>query len=411
MGFDVGNFVSSASQGIAERAVSGIKDTIDSSLGGGKGYTDLAASILLSGSSLQTISSIASLQFDNFLDKVADDFFGRLKGSITGSGEGRTPQGLPGNLDSNAAGSLKYPSDLGAYAFALQFAKYKRPLPLSRSTDQITQTIYLPLPRELTGGHQMNLDTPSTGLIGSVYDAAQLAVEKDEITKGTGASVAVPGAVVATGAAASRGGLIGRIGKMAAAGALSESIGAIVEQEAGATPNPNLSVTYKGPSLRTFTFTWEFSPNNAQESQMLQKIMEEIQKRSLAAYSVEGSAALLTYPETVKIKVLPSGSGQIGDLMKFKKGMLSAVDINYSPNGIPSFFKGTKAPTFIGLTLSMQEIEYFVSADYGGTNAGGFSTDPETVMNQLKTAGSLLGEEASSLSADFLHEDPPEEGP
>jgi hypothetical protein len=416
MGFNVGDFISDAASSVANRAISGVVDKVDSALGGG-GYTGLGVSILSSGASVQTIESIASLKFDQLLDNIADDFFGRLKGSITGSDQGRLPTSIPGStsIDLGGAGTLKFPHDLGQYAFALQFAKYKRPVPLSRSTDEITQTIYLPLPRELNGGHQMNLATPETGLIGSVVDASMLAIEKGGVDGGTAASVALPAASLAVGAAASATGVIGIVGKMAAAGALSDSVSAVVEQTVGAVPNPNISVSYKGPALRTFQFNWEFSPNNANESQILQNILTEIQKRSLAAFSVEGSSALLSYPETVKVKVLPGGPGEIGDLMKFKKAFVSGIDIRYAPNGLPSFFKGTKAPTFIGLTITLQEIEYFVSADYGGTNAGGFSEDAnnavEWIKNQVTSVGTASGLGDLFGGTNNAPENPPEEGP
>lgn len=408
MAFNVGDFLGNAGKGIAERAVSGGKNVFDSTALGGKGYTDLGVSILSSGGSVEALKSIGSLMIDGLLDKVSDDFFSRLKGDLMGQGQNRTPQSLGApSMEAGGAGSLKFPHDLGQYAFALQFSKYKRPVPLSRSQDAITQTIYLPLPRELTGGHQNLLETPSTGLLGSIVDAAVLANETGNITGeeagavAAGAGVGGAAAVVAGVGSATRSRAIARAAQMAAVGMVSEGGAALIEQTLGATPNPNLSVSYKGPTLRTFTFNWEFSPNNAKESETLTKILEEIQKRSLGAYSVEGSSAILSYPETVQVKILPGGKGQIGELMKFKKAMVNAVDVNYAPNGIPSFFKGTKSPTFIAMTIVIQEIEYFVSADYGGTNAAGYSQDIDDLAAWGKEQFGALAE----------YENPPEENP
>ncbi len=419
MGFDVGKFVNNASKSIANRAVTQVKNTSESAIGG-QGYVDLATSVLSSGASIQTIKSIASLKFDQFLDKTADDFFSRLKGSITGQGKGRVPTGSSNTSaigESVGASNSMYPHDLGEYRIALQFAKYKRPLPLSRAITEITHTIYLPLPRELHSGHQMELATPQTGMIGSLVDAAFLANENSAVTAGTAASAAVPGAAAATGVAASRAGILGQVGKMAAVGAASESISAMVEQTIGATPNPNLSVSYKGPQLRTFNFTWEFAPTNAKESVTLQKILEDIQMRSLAAYSVEGSSAILSYPNTVTPKVYPNKKGAIGDLLKFKRSMISNIVIDTAPQG-KAFFKGTKAPVFINLAISIQEIEYFVASDYGGSNNAGFATEIEQAFKDLtngtvtmagEVAGGIPGLDSISGIFDVAPENPPEE--
>ena len=370
MGFSVDSFLNSASKTITDRAVSGVTNAVDNALGG-KGYTDLALSVLSSGSSLSTLTSIASLKFDQILDKAATDWFSKLKGDILGAGKGRTAGPLLSLPNAGSKGTLKFPPDLGSYAFVLQFAKYRRPVPLAPSTEEFTQTIYLPLPRELTGGQDMSIQTPETGTFGTMLDAAVLASRNHSVTDGTALAAVDP--IMRAGA-----GIIGAVG--------GESVVTLGEQSAGATANPNLSVAYKGPVLREFSFTWEFSPNNIKESETLQKIVKEIQKRSLAAYTVAGTSAYLSYPEMLLVKVLPNDKeGSIGDLMKFKKSMIKGAHFNYSPNGIPSFFKGTKSPQFISLSLTIQEIEYFVSSDYGGSAAGGLSADAKDLISTVQS--------------------------
>ena len=360
MGFSVDSFLNSASKTITDRAVSGVTNAVDNALGG-KGYTDLALSVLSSGSSLSTLTSIASLKFDQILDKAATDWFSKLKGDILGAGKGRTAGPLLSLPNAGSKGTLKFPPDLGSYAFVLQFAKYRRPVPLAPSTEEFTQTIYLPLPRELTGGQDMSIQTPETGTFGTMLDAAVLASRNQSATDGTVLSAVDP--IMRAGAGFAdllTGGMVSTLG----------------EQSVGATFNPNLSVAYKGPTLREFSFTWEFSPNNVKESDTVQQIVKELQKRSLAAYSVKGTSAYLSYPEMLIPKVVPNDKpGSIGDLMKFKKCMIKSVHFNYAPNGIPSFFKGTKAPQFISVSMSIQEIEYFVSSDFGGAEVGEFSND------------------------------------
>lgn len=385
MGFDVGAFVNNETKQLTDRATSGATDKIDGLLGG-QGFVNLAASILSSGGAISTLTSIASIKFDQVVNKAADDFFGKLKGSILGQGKGRTPS--PTNIlteaTSKIAGdALKYPSDLGNYSIMFQFMKYNRPAPLVASTDKNTVAILLPLPRELLGGHDISIQSGETGTPGALLDAAALA-NQHGVTNGTAASIAYP--LVSAGLT-----ILGQISP--------EAVSA-VEQTAGAIVNPNISAIYKGPVLREFTFSWEFSPNNPAESKKLQAILQEIQKRSLAGFTISGSSAYMSYPEMVIPRILPDGPGQIGDLMKFKKCLVKAIKMNYGPSGIPAFFRDTQAPTFIGVTMAVQEIEYFTTKDYGGTDGAGFSTDIAKAATDLKTSliNTLASAAASAVS-------------
>jgi hypothetical protein len=72
-----------------------------------------------------------------------------------------------------------------------------------------------------------------------------------------------------------------------------------------------------------------------------------------------------------KVKFYPwaRNGGESGraerDLYVIKQCMISDIDINYAPNGVPSFFAGTSLPTLIQLRLGLQEIEYHTQRDYG----------------------------------------------
>jgi hypothetical protein len=52
-------------------------------------------------------------------------------------------------------------------------------------------------------------------------------------------------------------------------------------------------------------------------------------------------------------------------IIGFKHALIENVTINYSPNGIPSFFAGTSLPTFYQVSITLKEIEYFTGEDYG----------------------------------------------
>lgn len=380
MGFDVSKFVTQAGSSVVDRATNG---AVSSASG-----VALGASVLASGASLNALQSVVSSGIEQIAGNAIGDIFSKLKSSILGQVPGRCPPISPQALDKLAGRDhLSYPDDLGEYMFRLQFQKYRRPVPLGTSVPTITQTIYLPLPKELHSGHSIDLQAGQTGFVGSVANAALLAHQnrnKDALQQiqadnrealGAGAALWAAGAIPFVG----------------------DQLQAIGSQTFGIVTNPNLSVTFQGPQLRQFQFTWEFSPNNEAESKKLQQILESIQQRALTRYMNSGSSAILAYPETCTPHALPDGPGNIGDLIRFKNSMINSVDVNYAPNGIPSFFKGTKAPTFIGLSIAFQEIEYFTSSDYNGDVASGISVQGSQITAAVGSVIAGVGQYAKGI--------------
>jgi hypothetical protein len=40
------------------------------------------------------------------------------------------------------------------------------------------------------------------------------------------------------------------------------------------------------------------------------------------------------------------------------------MKVNYAPNGVPSFFRGSQTPTEIDLTITLQETKIFTREDF-----------------------------------------------
>jgi hypothetical protein len=390
MGFNLNNFINTTSQSIANRALSTVTSKVDNVLGGG-GVAGLLSGILSSGASAQSLLSIASLGADKLINNLESEFFGAI--GLGGASKSRLPSNLLKDtslINKLGAGSskLQFPPDLGVYGISFTFAKYHRPSPLVKSDDTITTAIYLPLPRELITKHEIDYTTQSGGTVTGVADAAYQSI----------------GGTVEGGS--KRAGIIAGISAVGTTtgivdGFTGASTAATLGQVLGAVENPNITVSYAGPTLRSFSFSWTFSPNNAKESDTLVTIFNEIYKRSLGGFTEEGSSAILSYPESVNVHVFPKGRGMIGDLMQFKKSVIKSIVVNNSPNNIPSFFKGTQSPTFFDVHLDIQEIEYFVSADYDGSNNNGFSSDVhkigEFAVKQTGALGAALAPLGSAL--------------
>jgi hypothetical protein len=239
----------------------------------------------------------------------------------------------------------QYPSHLGNYYFSMKFADYVRPAPQVRAKLEFKEAFILPLPRELKESFDIKVSEKDQGTAGGIADAATA-----YFTEGSKFDTAQAAQTL----------LLSKL--VQAAGEFGDAIG----QFAGAVPNPHVAAIFSGIGLRTHRFEWTFAPRNEAESRQLQDIIWKLKANSLPSYSTNGTAAL-QYPQLVQIDLYPwaKGDSDKDRLIRFKPCLLSDVSINYSPQGIPSFFAGTKQPTFIQLSLEFLETEIWTGNAYG----------------------------------------------
>jgi len=122
-----------------------------------------------------------------------------------------------------------------------------------------------------------------------------------------------------------------------------------------------MQAIFEGVELRNHSFQWTFTPRNADESRSLRAMIDLFKQNCLPAFSKLGTP-VLQYPPLVDIKFVPS---EISDLIKFNTCMVKDVSINYAPQGLPSFFHGTKQPTMIQLSIELIETEIQTANKYG----------------------------------------------
>ena len=237
----------------------------------------------------------------------------------------------------------QYPEHIGNYYFSMKFANYIRPAPQARASLEFNEAFILPLPRELKESFDVEVSPGATNMAGGIADAVT-----SYFTGGT----ARPSDAAETL-------LLSRL--VQAAGEFGDVIG----QVAGAVPNPHIAAIFSGIGLRMHRFEWTFAPRNAAESKKLQDIIWKLKANSLPSYSTNGTAAL-QYPQLVQIDLYPWASLPDEEkLIRFKPALLKDITINYAPQGIPSFFAGTKQPTFIQLSLEFLETEIWTGNQYG----------------------------------------------
>jgi len=238
----------------------------------------------------------------------------------------------------------QYPEHIGNYYFSMKFANYVRPAPQARAALQFTEAFILPLPRELKESFDIEVSPSATKMAGGIADAAT-------------AYFTNSGSFNAAKAAETL--LLSQL--VQASGEFGDAIG----QFAGAVPNPHVAAIFSGIGLRMHRFEWTFAPRNEAESRKLQDIIWKLKANSLPSYSKNGTAAL-QYPQLVQIDLYPwaSANDDKERLIRFKPALLKDITVNYSPQGIPSFFAGSKQPTFIQLSLEFLETEIWTGNQY-----------------------------------------------
>ena len=135
-------------------------------------------------------------------------------------------------------------------------------------------------------------------------------------------------------------------------------LGTIFDLATGTAPNPHMSVSFQGVSLKRYQFTWRASPNTQKESEILDKIIRNLQASALPT---KQNSFMLGFPDVVKVEMSPT------NLFQFKPMMIDNVVVNYAPSGTPSFFKGgpdsERYPTEVEFTISLREIDIHTASD------------------------------------------------
>jgi len=126
----------------------------------------------------------------------------------------------------------------------------------------------------------------------------------------------------------------------------------------GQATNPYMEVLYKGTGLRTFTYNFSFQPRNEDETNDVQKIIKMFRFHMLP--ELQGAnERFLTLPSTFDIHYMyqfdDESHSENSFYSKIATCVCTAVDVNYTPDGVKSFASG--APTAITMNLSFMETE------------------------------------------------------
>lgn len=143
----------------------------------------------------------------------------------------------------------------------------------------------------------------------------------------------------------------------------------ILARGAGIISNSNQELLFRGPAMRTFSFTYQFTPRSPEEAVVVRKIIRRLKvnssaKKMTAGGAVNGGASFfLGTPNIFCLKYLTWGNNGIKGVHLFKPCALTRFETDYTPqntwmadiNGNPMSYR---------ISMDFSELEPIYNTDY-----------------------------------------------
>ena len=260
---------------------------------------------------------------------------------------------------------------------------------LSTKAVKNTGTILLQIPSDIKDGNsasygdsKMNTLTGAAAgaLSGGMRAGAELAKaltnqqtfeeSGDKIKKEIGGNLA-PGETEALLDAAQKG--ITAKATSAAMGVFGANVSTedLLARQSGQIFNPNLELLFNGPTLRSFSFSFKFTPRSPSESNQCKQIIRSF-KQNMAPKTggdtVGGSAIFMKTPNLFELRYR-KGNNNHPFLNQFKQCFLTNMSVNYTGEGVYATYDDA-TPISMQLNLTFKEIEPIYFDDYDKDSSG-----------------------------------------
>tara|TARA_B100001939_G_scaffold342210_1_gene353021 strand:- start:1159 stop:2727 length:1569 start_codon:yes stop_codon:yes gene_type:complete len=258
-----------------------------------------------------------------------------------------------------------------------------------RNSQSSGQDIFLPIPGGLS-------DSISVSYKESTLNALQLA-GAEAITKfieGKGAGGAVKAALDNIQADKNSENIKSLIGSATAASALGlpGGVNALLARQQGIILNPNMELLFDSPQLRTFGFTFKFSPREPSESKTVLQIIRTFKQAMVP--KKDDKSFFLGSPNSFKVEYIHRGSPNHPGLNKYKECALTQCQVNYTPEGTYNTYRDGIMHSY-QMTLQFRELDPIFDKDYDELDqnaiGGGLATFREDAEENRALQGRLFG--------------------
>ena len=281
---------------------------------------------------------------------------------------------------------LRYPEQLRSESqdcIKFSIVKYKPSGLSQKSVEQVNQERIVTIGEGRPSlGKREILGTITLPIPAGISDSNTVDWSSDNLDEITKAFANIAQSTI-TGGAESGGKAVGETAAAAQAGSkdlqvtaaskfteMATGASSIMQRQYGTVQNPNMELLFKGPGLRSFTFTFRLSPRNKKESISVRKIIRSF-KRAMSVKRTSQSL-LLKSPHTFAIAYITS-NGEHRYLNRFKECALTQCNVSYTPDNTYMTFAGPEASmTSYELQLQFQELVPLFDDEYGDNNNIGF---------------------------------------
>ena len=129
--------------------------------------------------------------------------------------------------------------------------------------------------------------------------------------------------------------------------------------------NPNMELLFKGPSLRSFSFSWKMSPRDEKESIVIGKIIRLFKQSMAPQKTTDG---LFLKAPSIYDLTLRNGTSRNKFLPKMKTCALLDCAVNYTPDGSFMAYDNASMVAY-EMSLSFQEIEPIYNNDMSSSDS------------------------------------------
>ena len=139
-----------------------------------------------------------------------------------------------------------------------------------------------------------------------------------------------------------------------------------IQRGVGQSINPNLELLFNGPKLRSFTFSFNFAPNDELDASIMRK-MQRFFKQGMAPKRNNENLIFLGSPNVFRIRYRTKHRDRIKGLPIHKICALTTCEINYAPDNVYQSYEDTKAgssPIRTIMNLNFTELTPIFENDY-----------------------------------------------
>ena len=140
----------------------------------------------------------------------------------------------------------------------------------------------------------------------------------------------------------------------------------LVTRASGQILQSNLELLFSNVTLRSFPFTFDFTPRDDREAQEVKAIIRTMKR---AMVPKRGDGVFINSPDLFQFEYVTGGEREHPFLNRFKVGVLTDLSVNYTASGTYATYYD-RTPVHIRLSCTLKEINPVYAEDYDDIGIG-----------------------------------------